>query len=68
MIFEPAQRVSLPAKDLLSYTFDNPRYDQDEPVRSSYLGNIDQLADFVNRSMSMLAIHRGRFLATRRES
>lgn len=46
MIFEPAQRVSLPTKDLLSYTFDNPRYDQDEPVRSLYLENIDQLADF----------------------
>lgn len=32
MIFEPAQRLPLPGKDLLSYIFDDPPYDQDEPV------------------------------------
>ncbi|KAJ5697123.1 AMP-dependent synthetase/ligase [Penicillium malachiteum] len=32
MIFEPAQRLSLPTKDLLSYIFDNPTYDQDKPL------------------------------------
>jgi hypothetical protein len=32
MIFEPAERVLLPTKDLLSYIFDDPPYDQDQPV------------------------------------
>lgn len=32
MIFEPAERVLLPTKDLLSYIFDDPPYDQDKPV------------------------------------
>ncbi|KAJ5238384.1 AMP-dependent synthetase/ligase [Penicillium chermesinum] len=34
MIFEPAERVELPTKDLLSYIFDAPPYDQDKPVFS----------------------------------
>lgn len=32
MIFEPAERILLPTKDLLSFIFDNPPYNQDEPV------------------------------------
>lgn len=32
MIFEPAKRISLHTKDLLSFIFDDPPYDQDEPV------------------------------------
>lgn len=32
MIFEPAERRLLPTKDLLSYIFDDPPYDQDQPV------------------------------------
>ena len=32
MIFEPERRIPLPTKDLLSYVFDDPTYDQDEPV------------------------------------
>jgi hypothetical protein len=32
MIFEPAERTLLPTKDLLSYIFDDPPYDQDKPV------------------------------------
>ncbi|KAJ5179077.1 AMP-dependent synthetase/ligase [Penicillium capsulatum] len=32
MIFEPAERVVLPTKDLLSYIFDDPPYDQNEPI------------------------------------
>ncbi|OQE19169.1 hypothetical protein PENSTE_c016G09809 [Penicillium steckii] len=32
MIFEPAERVLLPTKDLLSYIFDDPPYDQDKPI------------------------------------
>ncbi|KAJ5688520.1 hypothetical protein N7462_002912 [Penicillium macrosclerotiorum] len=32
MIFEPAERVVLPTKDLLSYIFDDPPYDQDKPI------------------------------------
>lgn len=36
MIFEPAERLHIPTKDLLSYIFDNPKYDQDEPVRVHY--------------------------------
>ncbi|BCR90211.1 uncharacterized protein ACHE_60097A [Aspergillus chevalieri] len=32
MIFEPAERLHIPTKDLLSYIFDNPEYDQDEPI------------------------------------
>lgn len=36
MIFEPAERLHIPTKDLLSYIFDNPEYDQDEPVRARY--------------------------------
>ncbi|CEJ61952.1 hypothetical protein PMG11_10468 [Penicillium brasilianum] len=32
MIFEPAERTLLPTKDLLSYIFDDPLYDQDKPI------------------------------------
>ncbi|KAJ5897209.1 hypothetical protein N7504_007497 [Penicillium tannophilum] len=32
MIFEPAERVLLPTKDLLSYIFDDPPYDQNKPI------------------------------------
>ncbi|KAJ5115502.1 hypothetical protein NUU61_001261 [Penicillium alfredii] len=32
MIFEPAERVLLPTKDLLSYIFDDPPYNQDTPI------------------------------------
>ncbi|KAJ5086196.1 hypothetical protein N7532_010967 [Penicillium argentinense] len=32
MIFEPAERVLLPTKDLLSFIFDDPPYDQDTPI------------------------------------
>ncbi|KAJ5296199.1 AMP-dependent synthetase/ligase [Penicillium antarcticum] len=32
MIFEPAERTLLPTKDLLSYIFDEPPYDQDQPI------------------------------------
>ncbi|KAJ5106107.1 hypothetical protein N7456_002782 [Penicillium angulare] len=32
MIFEPAERVLLPTKDLLSFIFDDPPYDQDKPI------------------------------------
>ncbi|KAJ5654696.1 hypothetical protein N7490_001699 [Penicillium lividum] len=32
MIFEPAERTILPTKDLLSYIFDSPQYDQDQPI------------------------------------
>lgn len=37
MIFEPAERVLLPTKDLLSYIFDDTPYDQDKPVSSRLL-------------------------------
>ncbi|KAJ5170979.1 AMP-dependent synthetase/ligase [Penicillium coprophilum] len=32
MIFEPAERILLPTKDLLSYVFDEPGYDQNQPI------------------------------------
>ncbi|KAJ5502786.1 AMP-dependent synthetase/ligase [Penicillium fimorum] len=32
MIFEPAERILLPTSDLLSYIFDEPTYDQDQPI------------------------------------
>lgn len=32
MIFESPERVDLPTKDLLSFIFDDPQYDQDKPV------------------------------------
>ncbi|KAJ5143403.1 uncharacterized protein N7515_002190 [Penicillium bovifimosum] len=32
MIFEPAVRTQLPTKDLLSWIFDEPDYDQDQPI------------------------------------
>ncbi|KAJ5542743.1 hypothetical protein N7535_005167 [Penicillium sp. DV-2018c] len=32
MIFEPAVRTQLPTKDLLSHIFDEPQYDQDQPI------------------------------------
>ncbi|KAJ5807954.1 AMP-dependent synthetase/ligase [Penicillium riverlandense] len=32
MIFEPAERILLPNKDLLSFIFDDPPYDQDAPI------------------------------------
>lgn len=42
MIFEPAERLPLPTKDLLSYMFDNPPYDQDEPVcGAAHCGRIE---------------------------
>jgi hypothetical protein len=37
MIFEPAERTLLPTKDLLSFIFDDPPYDQDKPVRNPLL-------------------------------
>jgi hypothetical protein len=39
MIFEPAVRTLLPTKDLLSYIFDEPEYDQDQPVSDSAASN-----------------------------
>lgn len=35
-MFEAARKVELPTKDLLSYIFDDPDYDQDRPVRSNF--------------------------------
>lgn len=32
MIFEPELRIPVPTKDLLSFIFDDPEYDQDDPV------------------------------------
>ncbi|KAJ5309366.1 FAD linked oxidase N-terminal [Penicillium atrosanguineum] len=32
MIFEPAERILLPTKDILSYIFDDPPYDQNQPI------------------------------------
>lgn len=32
MIFEPDLRVPVPTQDLLSFIFDDPQYDQDDPV------------------------------------
>jgi hypothetical protein len=32
MIFESGPRVAIPTKDVLSYIFENPRYDPDLPV------------------------------------
>lgn len=32
MIFEPELRIPVPTKDVLSFIFDEPRYDQDQPV------------------------------------
>lgn len=40
MIFEPAERVLLPTKDLLSYIFDEPSYDQDQPVSENQYLNV----------------------------
>lgn len=40
MIFEPAERVLLPTKDLLSYIFDDPPYDQDQPVSDKQRFNL----------------------------
>ena len=41
MIFEPTERFPLPTKDILSYIFDNPPYDQDEPVcEAAHCGGI----------------------------
>jgi hypothetical protein len=32
MIFEPERRVPIPATDILTYLFSNPKYDVDKPV------------------------------------
>lgn len=32
MIFEPDLRVRVSTQDLLSFIFDDPQYDQDDPV------------------------------------
>ncbi|KAJ5678551.1 uncharacterized protein N7477_004184 [Penicillium maclennaniae] len=32
MIFEPTERILLPTKDVLSYIFDDPPYDEDQPI------------------------------------
>ncbi|KAJ6119159.1 AMP-dependent synthetase/ligase [Penicillium sp. IBT 18751x] len=32
MIFEPTERILLPTKDVLSYIFDDPPYDQDQQI------------------------------------
>lgn len=36
MIFEPTERTLLPTKDLLSYIFDDPPYDQHKPVQFQF--------------------------------
>lgn len=33
MIFEPLNRVPVPYLDILTYLFDNPKYNPDKPVR-----------------------------------
>ncbi|OXV05486.1 hypothetical protein Egran_06746 [Elaphomyces granulatus] len=50
MIFKPELRVAIPTKDVLSYTFDNPRYDQNLPV---FVDTNDP-----NRSISFKQAHR----------
>jgi hypothetical protein len=42
MGFFPAEKhIDVPTKDILSWTFDEPKYDQDEPV--SFRPALDQV-------------------------
>jgi hypothetical protein len=64
MGFFPAERhIDVPTKDILSWTFDEPKYDQDEPV--SFGPTLDQVFHYQtytsHRFTSMLKIHRGPF-------
>lgn len=72
MIFEPAERTLLPTKDLLSYIFDDPPYDQDKPVGFIPRRPIPHLSEalwlialILSRSISMFEIQRARFRATK---
>jgi hypothetical protein len=40
VFFEATKRLELPTKDLLSWIFDDIRYDPDKPVRSIFLFNV----------------------------
>jgi hypothetical protein len=74
MIFEPAERVLLPTKDLLSFIFDAPPYDQEKPVRPAFSKTcyLDQfpkiLADSSLRFTLTLRTLRVRFPATKLEN
>lgn len=71
MIFEPTERTLLPTKDLLSYIFDDPPYDQDKPVGIIPRRQIPYpevpwlIALILPRSISMFEIQRARFRATK---
>lgn len=70
MIFEPAERTLLPTKDLLSYIFDDPPYDQDKPVGTNSLTPdcilvASRLITLIlRRYISMFEIRRAQFRAT----
>lgn len=36
-MFKPTKQIDLPTKDILSYIFDKPAYDQDKPVSESFV-------------------------------
>jgi hypothetical protein len=64
MGFFPAEKhIDIPTKDILSWTFDEPKYDQDEPVsfRSAYDQVFHYNTHTIHRSTLMLKIHRGLF-------
>ena len=64
--FAAEKHVEIPTKDLLSWTFDEPRFDPNEPVVNS-LKTISGLDLRVDRSISTLKIHRDPSLRTRRD-
>lgn len=36
MVFKAERYVDIPTKDILSYIFDKPEYDQNKPVSAAY--------------------------------
>lgn len=63
MIFEPTERSLLPTKDLLSFIFDDPPYDQDQPVSRMTLAHHPETN--IGRSILTFIIPHVQFLVTK---
>lgn len=48
MPFLAEETIPIPNKDILSWTFDNPQYDQDKPVSEISM----EVTDFVYRGLT----------------
>jgi hypothetical protein len=63
-IFKPERTIPTPTKDTLSWIFDDPHYDQDEPVclKASHFQALEQYQLTAFRSILMLKLLQDQFL------